>query len=62
MNDGWVRPTAPEDMGDSLVACGAIGLIAGTALHNPFIGVVCGLILGALADSLLVLRKERIRD
>jgi hypothetical protein len=61
MNDGWIRPAAPEEFGDSLVAGGALGLIAGTALHMAGIGVVLGLIVGALVDSLVVLRKARVR-
>lgn len=61
MNDGWIRPDAPEDLGDSVVAFGALGLIAGTALGNPSIGVICGLILGAMADGLLIVRAERVR-
>jgi uncharacterized protein YqgC (DUF456 family) len=56
--DGWIRPSVREDFGDSLVACGALGLIAGTFLHNPSIGVIFGLILGAVVDAVLVVRQS----
>lgn len=62
MNDGWIRPSAPEDFGDSLVACGAVGLIAGTALGNAGLGVMFGLILGAMADAFFIVRNAPARD
>lgn len=61
MEDGWIRPEASEDFGDAVVAWGAVGLIAGTALGNPSFGVICGLILGAIADGLAVVRASHAR-
>jgi hypothetical protein len=56
MNWDPARPRVTEELGDSVVACGAFGLILGTALRNPAIGVFLGLIVGAMVDGALVAR------
>ncbi len=61
MNDGWLRPSASEDFGDAFIVSGSLGLIAGTALGNPSIGVICGLIAGAIADGFIVARAARAK-
>ncbi len=62
MTDQWLEPRVSEDFGDAFIAAGFLGLIAGTALGNPSMGVICGLIAGAVTDGLIVAKAERARS
>jgi hypothetical protein len=59
MYDDWqpIRPS--EEFGDPLVIGGVFGLVIGIVARSPFVGVACGLIVGAICDGVRVFRAAR---
>jgi F0F1-type ATP synthase assembly protein I len=62
MYDDWQPERPSEEFGDALVIGGVFGLVIGVVAHNPFIGVVCGLILGVICDGVRVAREMRLAE